>query len=477
MESGPPHGLRTGAAARPGQPARNREQAAVRAFPPAPTRSLDSILAAPGLIRFQITVVVVCALIAMIDGFDTQVIALAAPDIAGDWSVPAASFGFVFAIGLLGGLLGALIFGYISDRFGRKPTLLIAVTAFGLICLATVLTHSIGQLVVVRFLTGLGLGGALPSIISITAEYTPVKRRATIVGLMFCGFPLGAVVGAVAATRLIPAHGWHSVFIAGGVAPLVLVPVIWKLLPESARFLAVKSRHAELQRTLQRIGIDDVDAASLKTDPAPTSSPVARLFTEGRAVTTVMLWVTLLLSLLLTYLLVNWIPIIAREAGMSARGSLLGVAALNLGAIIGCLVLGRIADRFNATTTIGIAFGLGAVAIALIGHASSSSALLIAACLIAGGFSIGGQVCTVALCAGFYDTSLRATGVGWAVGIGRIGAIAGPILGGILLGARISAAGIFLVTGIASVGAAIAILIIGAVNKRARTTKSATQPA
>ena len=443
-----------------------------------PASTLDDLLAGPRSTRYQIVIVVVCALIAMIDGYDTQVIALAAPNIATSWSINSSSFGAVFGIGLFGGLIGALIFGFVSDRYGRKPTLLIAVTFFGLIALTTPLAGNITELFFIRFLTGLGLGGALPSIISITAEYAPTRRRNTVVGIMFCGFPFGAVVAGILSNRLIPSHGWHLLFIVGGAAPLLLVPVIWTLLPESARFLALKGKRSQLEAVLRRIGAPDFDPARLEIEAEQGKSPVTRLFTEGRATTTVMLWLTFLLSLLLTYLLTNWIPIIAHQAGASASGALLGVAALNLGAIFGCLTIGRVADRWRPTRTIGSAFLLGAVFIALIGHANSSVPLLLITCLLAGFFSIGGQMCTVALCAGFYETSLRATGVGWAVGIGRIGAIAGPVLGGILIGGNVSIANILLVTAVASVGAAAAVLVIGvAGTKRRKAFSAAGAPA
>lgn len=447
-----------------------------RRGPESPVRSLDDLLAGPRSTKYQLVIVVVCALIAMIDGYDTQVIALAAPSIATSWSMHASSFGPVFGIGLFGGLIGALVFGFVSDRCGRKPTLLIAVSFFGLVALTTPLASNVTELFFIRFLTGLGLGGALPSIISITAEYTPARRRNTVVGIMFCGFPFGAVVAGILSNRFIPTHGWHFLFIVGGAAPLLLLPVIWTLLPESARFLSLKGRRLQLQEVLQRIGVANFDPADLQVQPEQVKSPVTRLFTAGRATTTLMLWLTFLLSLLLTYLLTNWIPIIAHQAGASASGALLGVAALNLGAIFGCLAIGSIADRWRPTRTISIAFLLGAVFIALIGHANTSVPLLLITCLLAGFFSIGGQMCTVALCAGFYETSLRATGVGWAVGIGRIGAIAGPVLGGILIGGKVSIANILLITAVASVGAAAAVLVIGFVGAKRHTAPNNAGP-
>ena len=186
-------------------------------------RSLDAVLDAAPLTRFQVSVIVLCAAVAMIDGFDTQSIALAAPDIATTWGVDASAFGFVFAIGLFGGLLGAMISGPLSDRYGRRPCLLIAVALFSLVTLVTPFTASLTGLVIVRFVTGLGVGAALPGVISITSEYTPARMRATVVGLMFCGFPLGAAVGGAASARLIPAFGWGSVFWVGGAIPLALL--------------------------------------------------------------------------------------------------------------------------------------------------------------------------------------------------------------------------------------------------------------
>jgi AAHS family 4-hydroxybenzoate transporter-like MFS transporter len=434
--------------------------------------SFDSVLDACPLGRFQIGVIVPCALVAMIDGFDTQAIGLVAPEIAADWGVNPATFGLVFGIGLFGGLIGAFLFGLTSDRYGRKPNLLIAVGLFAAVTLVTPFVSTVPELLLVRFITGLGLGGALPGIISITSEFTPRRMRATVVGLMFCGFPLGAVVGGIVAAKLIPVLGWQAVFYVGGGLPLLLLPLIAVRLPESAQFLAMAGDHTRLSRILRRMN-SPVRAEDIAPEAAATRSPVASLFTGGRATGTLLLWVTIFLSLLLAYLLTNWIPIVARQTGVGAASAVLAVAALNLGGVLGCITLGRLADRSRRPTVIlGVAYTLGGLAIASIGQAGSSAAALLGACFVAGFLSIGAQLCTVAFIAGFYDTAQRATGVGWSLGIGRLGGIVGPVLGGLLVAAGMGAPSLFLLTGLASVGSAVALLTLGWLSRRAHQAGS-----
>jgi AAHS family 4-hydroxybenzoate transporter-like MFS transporter len=394
-------------------------------------------------------IIAMCALVAMIDGFDTQSIALVAPAIVAAWRVAAPSFGLVFGAGLFGSFIGAVTFGIAADRFGRKPILVIAVFAFGLITLMTPFTRTIEQLVIIRFLTGLGLGGVLPGIISITSEYSPSESRATSVALMFCGFPLGAVIGGVVAAGLISKFGWASLFYVGAAIPLLLLPLIWAIVPESARFLMSRQRGA------------DAGAAAVAAVSQVNRAPLIRLFTHGRALGTMLLSSALWCSLLLTYFLVNWLPILASQAGLGIKTAVLGVAALNFGAIGGCLVIGRLADRYSPAVPVGIGYAIGAGAIALMGAAGPSKAFLLLACLAAGFFSIGAQMCTVALCATFYDTSLRATGVGWSMGVGRTGAICGPVVGGILIARGVTTPTLFIIAGIVSLGASAAILIMG----------------
>jgi len=280
-----------------------------------PARStFDEILDAPEAKRLRAVVVLLCAAVATLDGFDLQSIALAAPAIAQDWGVGAAAFGAVFGVGLFGTLVGAFLLGRLSDRFGRRRILLISVVMFAVCSLATPLVGSVGALVAIRFLTGIGLGGALPSAIALTSEYTPRRSRGAVVGLMFCGYPAGGVLAGILSAPLIPAFGWSVVFVIGGVLPLLLLPALWRSVPESAQFLTATGDLVGLRRVLHRLG-SPVDASRLEAERAPDQSPVVRLFTEGRAAGTLLIWTTMVMALLLAYLLVNWIPLVTGAAG------------------------------------------------------------------------------------------------------------------------------------------------------------------
>lgn len=432
------------------------------------TCGLEAIVDSAPLSARQAVVILLCALVVMVDGFNTQSIAFVAPAIVSAWHLPAAMFTSVFAAGLLGSLFGALCFGVIADRLGRRPALLGAVLLFALVNLATPLAATVRTLALVRLVSGFGLGGALPITISLSSEYSPARIRTSLVALMFCGFPLGAVLGGVGAAKLIPALGWPSVFYVGGLIPLALLPLLFGLVPESVRFLSTHGSAEAVARTLRHMGWSGRWNGERAPAGGTLRSPVISLFTEGRAAPTLLLWTTLFLSLLLTYFLINWIPLIARESGLALSSAVLAVSALNLGAIAGCLTIGRLADRFGRLTRLlGLAFLLGSVAIGSLGVAPHSSAWLLAAAFLAGGLSLGAQMCTVVYCASFYETALRSTGVGWAIGIGRIGSIVGPALGGLLLAAGVAAGTLFVIIGAMSVGSGIAVLALGRLVARA----------
>jgi AAHS family 4-hydroxybenzoate transporter-like MFS transporter len=424
-------------------------------------------LTAESLSRFQVTVFLLCAFVAMLDGFDTQIIALAAPDIVVDWKIAPVSFAGVFASGLLGALVGALVFGAAADKIGRKPSLLVAIALFGLVSLLTPSVASIRELTMVRFFTGIGLGGALPGVIAVTSEFAPRRRRAAIVSLMFCGFPLGAVVGGVVAALMVPAYGWKVLFYIGGVVPLLLLPVLAAVVPESIRFLSMRGKKDKLDAVLRRMQVSQSWLEESLDEDAQSDGEIKwgllkGLFGEGKALGTVILTGTFLLSLLLSYFLVNWLPLLSRQAGVGARYAVLGVAALNLGAIAGCLAIGRLTNHEGPVLPIGLAYTIGGGAIALIGLSANSGALLLSMCFCAGALSIGAQMCIVGLAATFYETSVRATGVGWLLGTGRIGAILGPIFGGILISHGVAAPSLFLIAGGVSFCAALGVFLLGA---------------
>ena len=441
---------------------------------PLPNPDFASPMDASPLTRYQIGIIVLCAVVTMADGFDTQAIAFVAPEIARIWDVPIAQFGAVFGAGLLGGMAGALGFGMAADRFGRKPGLLLAMTLFGAASLATPLAHSMGALIALRVVTGIGLGGALPSVIALTSEYAPSRLRATLVTSMFCGFPLGAAIGAAASAWAIPAYGWQSILIVGGLIPVALIPLVAWIVPESIRFLVTQGKSARAQQILARMHLQLGSVPTTEKQlPRPKHSTIAGLFTEGRASGTLLLWLIFFLSLLMTYFLINWVPSIVNQAGLALQGAVVAVAMLNIGGVFGCVLLGRLIDRFGPYGVIACGYAIGAIAIAAIGYAGSSLLPVLAAAFITGFFSIGAQMCVVALVASFYSTELRATGIGWAMGMGRIGAIVGPVAGGLLVAAGLGAKALFLFVASASALAAGSALVMGRLGRHRVVTPAA----
>jgi AAHS family 4-hydroxybenzoate transporter-like MFS transporter len=423
---------------------------------------LDSLINASRTSRFQVVVIALCTAVMLLDGFDTQSISFAAPAIAASWHVAPSGFGFVFGIGLFGGLVGAVCTGVIADRIGRRPTLLISVLLFGVACLVTPLAGSMTVLSVIRFVTGLGVGGALPGAIAIAAEYAPQRARAMVATMTFCGIPLGSVIGSVLAARLIPVYGWGSVFVVGGALPVVLLPFLAAWVPESIHFLLPDRDQAAIAKVLTRMGIaeDQVTRAAVEPDAGTGRAPVRSLFTEGRALGTSLLSLALFLTLLMAFFLVNWIPTLATRAGIGASAAILAVATLNIGGILGSFVINRFSSPRMPGLVISVGYALGAVAIAFVGHAGTSGAWLLVTTFIAGFLAIGAQMCTVSLLATYYHTRLRATGVGWAMGCGRVGGIIGPVIGGWLIAASFSMNTIFVIAGLVCAACAVTVVAL-----------------
>jgi AAHS family 4-hydroxybenzoate transporter-like MFS transporter len=409
-------------------------------------------------------------MVAILDGFDTQAIAFVAPVIAHELNVDSTAFGMVFGVGLLGSMIGALILGPAADRFGRKPVIILSTLVFGAFATVTSLSTSLSDLMLYRFLTGLGLGGAMPNIIAITAEYAPRHQRATLVTLMFCGFPLGAVLGGVVTAHLIAAYGWHAVFYVGGTLPLALLPLLWFGLPESICFLAARrdryqNSSRELLRIVRRVdpgGRYADDCRWLVNEERLKGSPIKALFLDGRAIGTLLLWVVYFSNLLILYFLINWLPAVLQRAGLPIERAIIATVALNAGGIVGGLLLGRLVDKRQPYGVLTVAFACAAVLVAAMGALESGSVLVLMSAIVAAGFFvIGTQYCMNALAANFYPTGLRSTGIGWALGIGRIGSIVGPVIGGILLSFEWSPSALFTTIAAPAAVSSLAVFVLG----------------
>jgi AAHS family 4-hydroxybenzoate transporter-like MFS transporter len=437
-------------------------------MPPGSSASIDvaAVIDRVPLSRLQWITILLCGLVAILDGFDTQAIAFVAPVMARELGVELSAFGPVFGAGLLGLTFGAMVFGPAADRWGRKPVILASVLIFGAFALLTPLSTSLTTLMLYRFLTGLGLGGAMPNIIALTAEYSPQHRRATLVTLMFCGFPLGAVLGGLVSAPLILAYGWPAVFYLGGILPLLLLPVLWGLLPESIRFLVAHHNRPErplaILRRLDPAGNYGADCRCVLTEEKAEGFSVRQLFAGGRAFATSLLWLVFFANLLILYFLINWLPSLLQQAGLPIERAIIGTVVLNAGGLIGGLILGRLVDRRPPFGILTAAYAVAAMLVTGIGAVGAGAVpLLMLTILAAGFFVIGSQYCMNALAANFYPTTLRATGVGWALGVGRIGSIIGPVVGGLMLSLGWSTEQLFTAAAAPALVASIAVFLIG----------------
>jgi AAHS family 4-hydroxybenzoate transporter-like MFS transporter len=421
-----------------------------------------------GVSPFQVMIVVLCFLIVAIDGFDTAAIGFIAPVIRAQWQLIPTQLAPVFGAGLAGLMAGALLIGPFADRFGRKRVLLVCVLCFGIASTASAWSGSLDELIWLRFLTGLGLGGAMPNAITLTSEYCPSARRSFLVTTMFCGFTVGSALGGLVAAALIEYYGWRAVLLAGGVAPLLMLPLLAWLLPESVRYLAATGRRRQqVVRILMRISPDeDLSAAiftATQTRTKHAGSSVGRLFRPDLLRGTLLLWLTFFMSLLVIYLLSSWLPTVLRTTGISLRTAALVTAMFQVGGTLGAIVLGWLMDRINPHRVLAVSYAGAGVFAAAVGSLTATPWLAGAAVFCAGFCVSGSQVGANALSAAFYPTDCRATGVSWANGIGRMGSVVGSLAGGTMLAMGLTMPTLFLLVGIPAVLAGGSMMVLGLV--------------
>jgi AAHS family 4-hydroxybenzoate transporter-like MFS transporter len=415
------------------------------------------------LSRFQIGTIALCGIVLVLDGFDAQIIGYLAPSISETLKIPMKAFGPIFSISLLGLMIAAMSTGPIADRWGRKWPVILSTITFATFALLTARVITFNHLLVLRFLTGLGLGGAMPNVVSLACEYSPKRLQTVIVSVLFIGMPLGGVLGGLTSQALIPTWGWRSVFYIGGILPLGVALLLIVVLPESVRFLSVSGAdQRKISRIMMRIspglagpGITYVDSP----DATRHGLPVKHLFTEGRAAGTILLWIPFFMNLLLLYCVTSWLPALLRQTGMSVAAGVTATTVFSFGGIVTCLVEGSLINMCGAGVILLVQFVLCATFIASLSFAAGSFPLVVTISFLLGSCVVGGQGGINALAAGFYPTSIRSTGVGWALGVGRVGSIVGPMLAGVMLSAGWKPQQIFLAGAIPALCAAAAVLL------------------
>jgi AAHS family 4-hydroxybenzoate transporter-like MFS transporter len=400
--------------------------------------TVSEIIERRSLSPFQIWTVTLCGLVLVLDGFDSQVINYTAPSIAETIHLSVSKFGPIFSSGLFGLMIAAMATGPIADLWGRKWPVICSILSFAIFSLATTRVTSFNELLVLRFLTGLGLGGAMPNVVALAAEYVPRRLLPVLVPALFIGMPLGGTISGFATAAMIPRWGWRSMFYVGGILPLAIALLLIVLLPESIQFLAAGIQNlSKVRRILGRISPQlataDVELGPSPEDRARRNVPVARLFTEGRAVGTLLLWLPYFMNLLLIYFTSSWLPALFRTEGMSASAAATAASFISFGGIFGCMGEGFFIKRSGAGVVLLTQYALAGLSLALLARLSVSFSVVLMLTFVAGFMIIGAQGGLNALAASFYPTSMRSTGVGWALGVGRIGSIVGPLLGGVFL--------------------------------------------
>ena len=392
----------------------------------------------------QLRVAALCTLVQICDGYDVNSIGVSVPSLTHAWNLPGPAFTVAFLWSSIGIMVGALSAGPIGDRVGRKPLLLASLTIFGLASLLSAFAGSLLLLSILRFFTGLGIGGGFPGAATLTGDYAPQRLRATMIMATFTWAPIGGFVCGQLAGVLLPTLGWPSIFVVGGVVPLLMVLALALWLPESPRFLARKDNlSAREAALLRRLDITPGQVAAEGLDIAQ-GNPIAMLFGKGYALQTVLLWVIFFCSLMNLFLFVYWMPEVLHLTGMTPPEAARATSFRELGAICAVLYLGLLIDRSGPERALTANYAAGIVFIAAIALAAMPYLLLVIVIFLSGMTIIGSQTGANATCGKLYPARMRTSGLGWALGIGRLGGIAAPALGGWLLSLGLPPRQIFL---------------------------------
>lgn len=384
---------------------------------------------------FHWGVLIWCLLIIIFDGYDLVIYGVALPLLMQEWALSAVQAGMLASTALFGMMFGAMSFGTLSDKLGRKKTIMICVAIFSGFTFIGAFATSPVEFGILRFLAGLGIGGVMPNVVALMTEYAPKRIRSTLVALMFSGYAIGGMTSALLGAWLVPQFGWKIMFLLAG-TPLLFLPILWKYLPESLMYLTNKQQTAEAQNIIQKISPTQVIGSDtqfvLNEVQKGDEAPLKALFQQGRTFSTFMFWLAFFMCLLMVYALGSWLPKLMIQAGYSLGASMIFLFALNIGGMIGAIGGGYLADRFHIKKVLTIMFLCGAASLILLGY-NSPQFVLYSLIAVAGAATIGSQILLYTFVAQYYPSTVRSTGMGWASGIGRIGAIVGPVLTGALL--------------------------------------------
>ncbi len=430
----------------------------------ATTVNIPELLAISPIGPLQRRVFILCLMTLIIDGFDVQAMAYLVPALSADWGIDRAEFRTVLPAANFGVLIGSLLFSPLADRVGRRPVLVWSTLWFALMTLAAPFATNVDQLFWLRLIGGMGMGCIIPNSTALIGEYSPAGRRVTLMMTITVGFTAGGAVAGFVARALIDQWGWQSVFFVGGIIPLVIAVAMFVGLPESLQFLAVRRRRLDqvgrwLKELDPKIVVDD-RTEYIANEPSKGGVPAAHLFREGRALVTVLLWIVSFMNLLVLYSLANWLPAVVNGMGYDANTAVLVGTAQWVGGTLGTFGLAWIIARAHFAKTLMINYAIAVIGVALIGQPGLSLAMLSSIVFVVGWCVVGGQPGMNAFAATFYPTYLRSTGIGWALGVGRVGAIVGPYIGGLMIAAKWSSQQLFWAAAVPAAISAITLMIL-----------------
>ncbi|ANQ19058.1 MULTISPECIES: MFS transporter [Vibrio] len=411
--------------------------------------------------QFHWKVLFWCTLIIIFDGYDLVIYGVVLPKLMSQWNLDPYVAGMLGSAALFGMMFGAMGFGMLSDKLGRKKTILMCVVLFSAVSAINGLASTPWQFGILRFIAGLGIGGVMPNVVSLMTEYSPKKSRSTLVALMFSGYAVGGMMSAGLGIWIVPRFGWEIMFFLAAV-PLALLPLMIKYLPESLTFLITQNREQEARELLAKVEPScdiNQDSVLVVSSAAKAQAPVLELFRDGRMFSTLMFWTAFFCCLLMVYALGSWLPKLMSVAGYGLSSSLMFLMILNVGAIIGAVGGGWLADRFSLRSVLVCFFILGSISLVMLGY-NNPTWVLYTLVGIAGAATIGSQILLYAYVAQYYPTNIRSTGLGWASGVGRNGAIFGPMVGGTLLAMALPHQVNFLVLAVPGIIATISMILV-----------------
>ena len=411
--------------------------------------------------RSLYVIIALCTTVALFDGYDGAAAAFSGPALLRALHLDAKTLGVVFSSSLVGMAIGAGLFGVLADRAGRRPAIILSIAVFGVFTLLAGLSNDFASLVTYRMLTGLGLGGALSNAVAVSAEFAPQRLRATVVSIVYSAFPLGSVLGGYLAVWLIKDFGWRSIFLVCAAATVPLMAAVLWLFPESIKFLRAKGASpARIQAALERLGMTDIPE---DLEPTPSrAAPLKTLFVDGMWRRSLLLWTAFFANQLVVYFLFLWMPVALKAYGLGAQTGIVASATQSLGGVIGAFCLARLIDQRGPARVLVPAYAAALVLVAAVGVAASTSPWALILTVGCCGFMLNGaNVNLASVAAALYPTSARSTGMGWAMGVGKAGGIAGSMIGGVLLQSHLSLPLLYALAGTPLVLAAVGVWHVG----------------